>query len=482
MIKLDFDTKKCKAIISGDRFLEIREHFSVENPAAKFNRSFYIPKRLYAIASNGYFDIGLFDEIKAFLFEKQYKVEYEYTQPFLDELTPKLDKPLIKRLSLKLRDYQEETVKRCMSEGRGIALLGTGAGKTLTIATLIENFYLYAKDVKKFKCLIIVPDLGLVNQTYKDFETYNVSFTQSRWTGSIKPDFEANVIIANIDILRSKFDQNDWIKDIDILIVDEAHKMGKGNKSSKILDKIKTPNKFGFTGTLPTDNIDKWNVTGKIGGVLIIKSSYELREEKFLTTVHVKMLNLLYRDVPKPIINTGNTTDDYHNELIFISNNEFRNKVIQTTCNNFKNNILILINNINHGQHLFDLFSKNLPDKQVYFIRGEVDVEDRDKVKAIMETSNNVVCIAISAIFSTGVNIKNIHMIIFAAGGKSFIRTVQSIGRGLRLNENKDELIIIDICDLLDYGSNHAEKRKEIYNKEKITFSQHLIKEKQLIN
>jgi len=141
-----------------------------------------------------------------------------------------------------------------------------------------------------------------------------------------------------------------------------------------------------------------------------------------------------------------------------------------------------LINNINHGQHLFDLFSKNLPDKQVYFIRGEVDVEDRDKVKAIMETSNNVVCIAISAIFSTGVNIKNIHMIIFAAGGKSFIRTVQSIGRGLRLNENKDELIIIDICDLLDYGSNHAEKRKEIYNKEKITFSQHLIKEKQLIN
>jgi superfamily II DNA or RNA helicase len=478
MIKLDFDEKKNKALISGDKFQEIREHFSVENPAAKFNRSFYIQKRLYSISPNGTFDIGLFGEIKSFLESKKYNISFELSKEFSDRIKPSLDKPLIKRLSLELRDYQEETIKRCMSEGRGIALLGTGAGKTLTIATLIENFYLYSKDLKKFKCLIIVPDLGLVNQTYKDFQSYNVSFTQTRWTGSIKPDFEANIIIANTDILRSRFEQNKWIEDVDLLIVDEAHKMGKGNKSSKILDKIKTSNKFGFTGTLPDGNLDKWNVIGKIGSILIIKSSYELREEKFLTTVHVKMLNLSYKDTPKSIINTGNTTDNYHNELIFISNNPFRNKVVQTTCNNFKNNILILINNISHGQHLFDLLSTNLRDKQVYFIRGEVEVEERDKVKAIMENSNNVVCIAISAIFSTGVNIKNIHMIIFAAGGKSFIRTVQSIGRGLRLNENKDKLAIIDICDLLDYGSEHAEKRKEIYNREKITYSQHLIEEK----
>jgi superfamily II DNA or RNA helicase len=477
MIKLDYDEKKQKAIISGDRFSEIREHFSVENAAAKFNRSFYIPKRLYAIAPNGIFDIGLFSEIKKFLNEKQYNVEFDLSESFLEKINPKLDKPLIKRLALSLRDYQENTVIRCMEEGRGVALLGTGAGKTLTIATLIENFYLYSKDVKNFKCLIIVPDLSLVNQTYKDFLEYNVSYTHTRWTGSLTPDLNANVIIANIDIIRSKYDQNKWIQDVDLLIVDEAHKMGKGNKSSKILDKIKTPNKFGFTGTLPEDNIEKWNILGKLGDVLISKNSFELREEKYLASVHVKMLNLLYKDVPKPIINTGHTTDDYHNELIFISNNSFRNKVIQTTCNNFNNNILILINNISHGQHLFDLFTKNLINKKVYFIRGEVEVEERDKVKAIMESSNDVICIAVSAIFSTGVNIKNIHMIIFAAGGKSFIRTVQSIGRGLRLNENKDGLTIIDICDMLNYGSEHAQKRKEIYNKEKITFSQHLIKE-----
>ena len=94
-----------------------------------------------------------------------------------------------------------------------------------------------------------------------------------------------------------------------------------------------------------------------------------------------------------------------------------------------------------------------------------------------MEKHNNVVCIAISAIFSTGVNIKNIHMILFSAGGKSFVRTVQSIGRGLRLNENKDNLRIIDICDNLKYGKEHSDKRKEIYSNEKINYTIHSIKE-----
>jgi len=478
MISIDFDAKTGKGIISGDRFSEIREYFSVENPSAKFNRSFYIPKRLYCIAPTGLFDIGMAHEIKDFLKRKNYSDDIKFSDAALEKLYPKLEKPVIERLALPLRDYQIQAVQKCMNSGRGIVLYGTGAGKTLIIATLVENFYLHSKDIKKFKCLIIVPDLSLVNQTYTDFASYNTSFNVTRWTGNIKPDLSANVIVANIDILRSKFEQNKWIQDIDLLIIDEAHKLGKGNKSSKLIEKIKTSNKFGFTGTLPEDSSDKWNVIGKIGPILIEKSSFELREEKFLTTVHVNMINLSYNDKPANIVNTGNPTDDYHNELIFISSNPFRNKVIQTTCNNFKNNILILINNISHGQHLYDLFSLNLKDKQVFFIRGEVEVEERDKVKAIMEASNNVVCIAVSAIFSTGVNIKNIHMIIFAAGGKSFIRTVQSIGRGLRLNDNKEDLKIIDICDQLQYGKGHASKRREIYDNEKISFSQHIIKEK----
>jgi type I site-specific restriction endonuclease len=85
------------------------------------------------------------------------------------------------------------------------------------------------------------------------------------------------------------------------------------------------------------------------------------------------------------------------------------------------------------------------------------------------------VCIAISAIFSTGVNIKNIHNIVFAAGGKSFIRTVQSIGRGLRLHETKEKLVILDICDDLKYGNSHCLKRQEIYLKEQIKFTENTL-------
>ncbi len=99
-----------------------------------------------------------------------------------------------------------------------------------------------------------------------------------------------------------------------------------------------------------------------------------------------------------------------------------------------------------------------------------MEVEVRDEIKKIMETNNNVVCIAMSSIFSTGINIKNIHMIIFASGGKSFVRTIQSIGRGLRLHDNKDKLVIIDIVDNLKYGIRHAEKRQEIYKQEKINY------------
>lgn len=479
MIKLlvDFDSKKNKAILTGDNFGEIREFFSIQNPAAKFNRSFFTQKRLYAIAPNGTFDIGLVGEIKAFLELKKYTYEVNYTPEALAELNPKVGKPLIKRLNLDLRDYQEDTVNLCMSTGRGVCVLGTGAGKTLTIASLIENFYLYSKNTKTFKCLIIVPDLGLVNQTYSDFQEYNVSFKATRWTGKIDPDLDANVVIANTDILLSRFEQNPWIKAVDLLIVDEAHGIKKSNKSSKLIEKIKTPNKFGFTGTLPEDNLDKWNVLGKIGPVLITKSSHELREEKFLTNVSVKIIKLDYLNKPIRVKGSIDPTENYRNELQFLSYNTFRNKVIQTSCNNFKNNVLILLNNIDHGQHLYDQLSTNLKDKQVFFIRGEVDVEERDKVKEIMEKNNNVVCIAISSIFSTGVNIKNLHMILFAAGGKSFIRTVQSIGRGLRLNENKDELVILDIADKLEYGTEHSNKRKEIYNNEKIMYSEYTINE-----
>ncbi len=469
-MKIDFDFKKNKAFFTSTVHQSIREHFSISNPAARFSRSPFTPKRLYAISPNGYFDVGLVDEIVDYINSNQlFKVELSETIQKI--LKPSLDKQLINRLNIPLRSYQIEAVNKSMESGRGVCLMGTGSGKTLTMATLIDNFYLYSKDLKNFKCLVVVPDLSLVNQTYNEFKQYNVSFNISRWTGSIKPDFEANVIIANIGILQSRFLENEWLRDVNLLIVDEVHKLCKGNKIVKIVDLIKTHNKFGFTGTLPECKLDKWNVLGKIGKVLIQKSSYELRNDNFLANVEIKLLSIQYKI-------GSNRSMEFSDELEYIYNSEYRNNLIKKTCSYYKNNILILVNHISHGEILFNKLNSELSDKKVFFIHGNIDVDDRDRVKQLMEQNDNIICIAISSIFSTGISINNIHYIIFASGGKSFVRTVQSIGRGLRLNQNKNKLTILDIADDLHYGRRHSQRRKEIYQLEKIPYNEHILSEK----
>jgi superfamily II DNA or RNA helicase len=373
-------------------------------------------------------------------------------------------------LKYPLRDYQLSSVENALKFGRGIIKLGTGGGKTLTIASLLMSLY---KDDPKIKILIIVPDLGLVNQTYKDFEDYDVKFKFTRWTGKLKPDLTANCIIANRGILQSQFLDNDWIKDVDCLVIDECHTIKKSNKISKMVNNIKTLNKFGLTGTLPDNKQDEWNIKGKIGKVIYDKDSYELRLENYLTTVNVSIIDLKYNDKPLYIPGTNN----FKAELDFIYENEFRNNLIKGLCSKFTNNSLILVNHLKHGEKLLSVLSEN-QDKQVYFVKGEVEVEERDRIKKIMENNDNIICIAMSSIFSTGINIKNIHMIMFASGGKSFIRTIQSIGRGLRLHDSKDKLTIIDLADNLKYGSRHSTKRKEIYSQEKINFKTTEIVEK----
>jgi superfamily II DNA or RNA helicase len=161
--------------------------------------------------------------------------------------------------------------------------------------------------------------------------------------------------------------------------------------------------------------------------------------------------------------------ENYKNEIDFIQNNSFRNTIIQKLTNNTQNNVLILVDYIDHGQVIFDTLTKSLKNKEVFYIKGDVAISDRERIRKIMEDKSNVVCVAISKIFSTGINIKNLHYIIFGGGGKSKIKTLQSIGRGLRLHSSKKTLYIIDIADQLYYGVQHQNKRLEFYEQEKIS-------------
>lgn len=477
MINISFDDKKRLGVISGDLFNEIREHFSVKNEAARFARRFsrFIPQRTYVITPTGRFEPCMYFEIKKFLTNNQYPQNIETTSEFLHEVAPANNiwhsnpafslKPY--PLALDLRDYQSEIVTKALTLGRGTVVLATAGGKTLTMASLLSNVWNMNKD---FKCLIIVPDLGLVEQTSKDFLSYKVPFTSSKWTGNSELNQSTNIVIANLGILQSKNSDLTWIENIDVLVIDEVHKLRRGNEINKLIKKIKTPFRFGFTGTLPEDNLDQWNIIGKIGPVIYEKSSYQLRLESFVTPATVVAFLLNYKTKPAYPEYNYNATDKYRTETEFLIKNSFRNNFLAKLTNKIQKNTLILIDYIEHGVTLEALFNSLLVNKRVYFIRGEVEVEEREKIKKAMEEADDVVVIAISKIFSTGINIKNLHYIVFAGGGKSKIKILQSIGRGLRLHKDKDKLIIVDIADNLIYGEQHFLKRKTLYEKENITY------------
>ena len=481
-LNFEWDSGRRQGLIKSESLNQIREYFSVKNDAAKFARRFggrFIPARKYTITPAGRFDVGLYKDILKFVTDNNVEDDINYTDTFKQHIKPGYTKHIPLQLNLKLRDYQEDIVNRCLKVGRGTVILATAGGKTLAMASLLESIY-QQYDKNDFKAVIMVPDRGLVEQTYSDLKEYGVNFSISKWTGDDDLDLSTSVIICNLGILQSSKSDTSWVHHVDLCIIDEVHKMRQGNKINKIINKIHTPHRFGFTGTMPEELMDQWNIIGKIGPVLYEKNSASLREENYIAQVKAQIIDLKYETQPKYVLYPSEPltpTKRYRREIDFIINSNFRNNIISKLSEKFDKNSLILIDYIEHGEILFDYIQQRCKDKKVYFIRGSVAVEDRDEIRQLMEISNDIVIIAISKIFSTGINIKNLHYIVFAGGGKAKIKTIQSIGRGLRLHKTKQELIIIDIGDDLMYGRQHLQKRIEHYNKEKICYGRRTIKE-----
>lgn len=482
MITLDYDTGLKRATISGDVDIvkELTEHFSYENLGAKFARKMgrFIPERSYLITPTGRYDEGLTYLLAEYI-EKEFSgTEITITPVLQSVLTPKIKDAVSANLNLELRDYQKDIVDLCIEKGRGTVLLATAGGKTLTFANLLQSIY-NVSNKETWKVLLLVPDLGLVNQTYGDFQKYGVTFRFCKWTGTNEIDLGANVIIANLGILQSKNSDTDWVKFVDLLIIDEVHKLRRDNKINKLIKTIKTHRKFGFTGTLPEANCDQWNIIGKIGPVLFEKRSFELRQDNYITNAEAKIFNIQYNNPPRyKKEDLEDPSAWFRMEQDFLVENTFRNEFISKFCGGLNNNVLVLVDLIKHGEKIYSTVKTLCPSKEVFFIRGEVEVEDREKAKQIMEKQSNVICIAISKIFSTGISINNIHYIIFAGGGKAKVKILQSIGRGLRLHENKNKLVIIDIADQLKYSGAHSIKRLDLYKSERIIFQEYTFKEK----
>lgn len=439
----------------------IRNHFSLKNEGAFFAKrkgKRFVKDRKYAITATGLFNFGFYAEILKYLRDNQL-TNISFTDDFKKRLKCGVkDFEFWDELKYDARYYQKDSIIAALQRGYGTLLLATGSGKSICQALLIENYIrLMSQNDHHFKCLIVVPGLSLVEQLQNDFREYGVTFSFSGWTGK-NPLQDTEVVICNSELLNSQFSKHSWIVDVNLLIADECHKINDTADISKLLNKVKTQNKFGFTGTLSDKLIDQWKTIGTFGPVIYEKKSKELRDEEYLSEVEINVLKLNHHPIK---------SFKYRQELEYLYNHEKRNKLIAKLADALTGNTLIMVNHLDHGDILLSCLSSR-SGKKCYFVKGETEVSERQKIIDMMEKDDNIICIAMSSIFSTGINIKNLPNIIFAGLGKSFIRVVQSIGRGLRLHENKSVLRIYDMMDNLKYSQSHAIHRQGIYDKEQI--------------
>lgn len=470
MIELKLLNNNQAQIVTNVSTLDlIRKNFSIANPAFGRGNKF-APARLYAITPSGRFDIGLLDNITAHLDSEQYsyKIEKELSNKFENGFK----EPFVKQYSLSYRDHQDKSIKKALKKGRGVIVIPTAGGKTLIMSGIIESLRLNLNKPNAL-AMVVVPTLQLVTQTATDFESYGME-NVTKWSGNNKPDPNATTIVAGTQILLSDKSDLSILNDVDILLIDECHGSRKGNEINKIFNLIKTDYKFGFTGTMPSSLIDQWNIIGKIGPIIYEEKTQDLKEKKYVSDFKIIIINIKHENIPNFSKNTIRPADAYNNEIDFLINNARRNQIIAKLATRLTNNSIIMVDRIDHGlnleKELNDIHRKLGDDRPICFLRGSTEIEEREKIRKLMSERNGVIVVAISKIFSTGINIPNLHNIIFASAGKSKIKIMQSIGRALRLHPTKTMANIFDIADNTKYSITHLIERKKLYNNEKYTY------------
>jgi superfamily II DNA or RNA helicase len=446
----------------------IRTQFSVANPA--YGRgSKFAPARLYAITPSGKYDIGLTDDIIAYLDANQ--ILYSIEDFLFQKMNIGFSDPIIKKYSLIYREHQDKSIKAAIKKGRGVIIIPTAGGKTLVMSSIIESLRLNMNNPNAL-ALVVVPSLQLVTQTTKDFEDYGMK-NVTKWSGDNIPDESASTIVAGTQILLSNKTDLSILNDVKILLIDETHGLRRGNEINKIFNLINTNYKFGFTGTMPSSPIDQWNIIGKIGPIIYEEKTKELKQKKYISNFKIFILNISHQNIPNIFRNVTKPAEAYNNEINYLMNDIRRNEIIAKLANKLTNNTIIMVDRIDHGLNIELALKQLCGDKRpIYFIRGSTEIEERENIRKLMEERNDIIAVAVSKIFSTGINIPNLHNIIFASAGKAKIKIMQSIGRALRLHPTKTMANIFDIADNTKYSKIHLKERKRLYETEKYQYEE----------
>lgn len=391
----------------------------------------------------------------------------------------------IKQNIITLYDYQETAIKFIIENNRGIILSPTGSGKSSIIYQLIR----YWLDSHEDKILLIVPNLSLVNQMKADILDYSAlddTFNEEDIhiiKGGTNKDGPGRLYIATWQslgkVLKDPSMTIYW-NQFKSVLVDEAH-LAKGLTITNIINKLTDcPNKVGLTGTLSADEskTTKLQLQGLFGPIHITTTTRKLIDSGTVADMRIESLLLDYPDELKQ--DCKRLT--YQQEIDWIVMNPNRNYFISKLASVQKGNTIVLFNFIKQGEDLFTRISEMAPDRQVYYISGEVKGDIREEIRNAIEGHDDAIIVGNISVIGTGISINKLHSMILAHPTKSRIRTIQAIGRLLRKHETKDKAIVYDLADDLswkkhkNYGLNHYQLRVKYYNQEKLDYTVKRIK------
>jgi superfamily II DNA or RNA helicase len=352
---------------------------------------------------------------------------------------------------IKLRDYQYDAINKFLENPQCLQEIATGAGKTITTATLSHCCEKYGRTI------VIVPNKSLVEQTEEDFRS--VGLDVGVYYGDRKDLNKTHTICTwqSINVMDKKSKDDDealtlaeFFHDVVAIIVDEVHQ-AKAEVLKNILtrDLANCPIRWGLTGTVPKEKFEFQSILASIGPVINRISAHELQQKDVLAQCHVEILQTIeikefrsYAEELKYLV-TDSDRIDWMAEKI---------KSISAT-----GNTLVLIDRIETGKMLIE----RLPGTD--FVSGSVKTKDRKETYDEIKTSDDKIIVATYGVAAVGINIPRIFNLVLVEPGKSFVRVIQSIGRGIRKAEDKDFVQIWDMTGGTKYAKRHLTERKKFY-------------------
>jgi superfamily II DNA or RNA helicase len=472
---------------------ELAEYFTFYVPGYKFmpqfrNKLWDGKIRLFNLRDQSLY-AGLFKYIKSFCLERDIELTSVLREPPSKYNLPGMDYPApldwiscAAPLSLPFepRDYQLDAVEHGLRTRSGLLVSPTASGKSMIIYLLMRYFLEHNND----KCLIIVPTTSLVKQMYTDFAKY--SENDKRFS----PDEDCHEIMAGLDkghktkrVYISTWQsiykmQKGYFENFGMVVGDEAHNFKAKSLTSILTKCTEARYRFGLTGTLDGTQTHKLVLEGLFGAHKHVTTSKALMDRGDLANLNIDILLLKHKEEDCKEVSKMK----YQDEVEWIVTSSKRNNFIKNLAIDLKGNTLVLFQFVEkHGEPLFRLIDASVEKgRKVFFVSGKTSADIREEIRGITETEKNAILVCSYGTFSTGVNIVNLHNIIFASPSKSQIRVLQSVGRGLRKSDQ--DTVLYDIADDLhwkankNYTLNHSAERVKIYAKERFKFKIHEVK------